>query len=102
MEETEIFSQLSAIAAPTFAVTFGDDSERAIRSAANGPQPTYRIKWVSTFGILIRRSTITIFPIIKNSLPIPLRFARSGRLLIFILTRVPVLPIWKTHRNGAG
>ena len=33
MEETEIFSQLSAIAAPTFAVTFGDDSERAIRIA---------------------------------------------------------------------
>ena len=33
MEEIDVFNQLSAIATPTFAVTFGDDSDRAIQIA---------------------------------------------------------------------
>ena len=33
MEEIEVFNQLSAIATPTFAVTFGEDSDRAIQIA---------------------------------------------------------------------
>jgi len=33
MDEIEVFNQLSAIATPTFAVTFGDDSDRAIQIA---------------------------------------------------------------------
>ena len=33
MDEIEVYNQLSAIATPTFAVTFGDDSDQAIRIA---------------------------------------------------------------------
>ena len=33
MEEIEVFNQLSAIATPTCAVTFGEDSDRAIQIA---------------------------------------------------------------------
>ena len=33
MEEIEVFDKLSAIASPQFAMTFGDDSEQAIRIA---------------------------------------------------------------------
>ena len=57
MDEIEVYNQLSAIATPTFAVTFGDDSDQAIRIAEHKAwlgsirreRPGIEVKGVSAF-----------------------------------------------------
>ena len=111
MEEIEVFDKLSAIASPQFAMTFGDDSEQAIRIAEHkswlssirherpATNTPFKVAFIS--AILTKPSMKTTSPITRSSLRTQSPFAPSGRSSTFTSMRERVRRTWKLHRSGA-